>query len=124
MSESFLTSTEVSLEAIRERFLQDAFPKRLGALAANLGRIASFGKRGRNVELLKTLLEESEYFIEWMFPEIPLHLQGTLVELQIRLAVWRRRVEEGRTEFEALAEEFKDWSERIFEDYLAESGLK
>lgn len=114
----------MSLEAIRERFLQDTFPKRLGALAANLGRIASFAKRGRNVELLKTLVEESEYFIEWTFPEIPFHLQETLVELQIRLAVWRLRMEEGTIEMEGLASEFGKWSEKIFEEYLVESELK
>lgn len=124
MSKSFLTSTKVSLEAVRERFLQDAFPKRLGALAANLGRISSFAKRGQNVDLLRMLVEESEYFIEWTFPETPPHLQETLVELQIRLAVWRLRIEEETIEMEGLASEFGKWSEKIFEEYLVENELK
>jgi len=71
----------VNLEVIRKRYLQDNFSRRLGALAANLARIASF--------------------------------------LQIRLAVWRYRLDQGKNGFETLAQEFKQHSE----EWLQASGL-
>ena len=100
-------------EAIRERYLQDGFPKRLGALAANLGRISSFSQRGRNEALLRSLLEESEFFVEWTTLEAPLPLQENLVGLQVKLAIWLRQLEQGQPNFETMGHEAQSWSEKL-----------
>lgn len=102
-------------EVIRERYLQDGFPKRLGALAANLGRISSFSKRGKNEELLKGLIRESEFFVEWTTLEAPLSLQGDLVGLQIQLALWLRQLDQGQPRFETMSCEAWSWSEKLLE---------
>ena len=88
-------------------------------MAANLARIASFSKSGENLDVVKSLLEESEYFIEWTILDAPLDLQENLAELQVRLAVWRYRLDEGENGFETLAQEFKKHSE----EWLRVSGL-
>ena len=109
----------MNLEMIRERYLKDSFPKRLGALAANLARISSFSKEKPSPRVVKSLLEESEHFIEWTILEAPLELQEQLVELQVQLALWRYRLNQGRDCFEELAREFEKYSDQI----LAASGL-
>ncbi len=103
----------MDLTAIRQRYLQEHFPKRLAALAANLARISSFSKRGQNIDLIKNLIRESEYFIEWTASEAPFNLQVKLVDLQIRLARWLWRLEQGGNGFDQLAEEFETSSEEM-----------
>lgn len=105
----------MELATIRSRYLQDPFPKRLGALAANLARLHSVSRRVRDLEAMKTLLEESEYFIEWTIRETPPDFQEDLVALQLRLALWRYRVEQGKINLEALASESSEWSEKVLE---------
>ena len=53
------------LTAIRDRYLKDELPVRLGGLAANLARIGSFSKNTGNAEPVGDLVSESKWFIEW-----------------------------------------------------------
>ena len=103
----------MNFQVIRERYLQDDFPRRLGALAANLARVVSFSKRGENLDVVKSLLRESEYFIEWTILEASLDLQERLVKLQVELALWLGRLDRGENGFDQLARDFQDWSEEI-----------
>jgi hypothetical protein len=82
-------------EAVRERFLRDPLQIRLGGLAADLARIASFGENPANHHVVASLLEESKYFAEWMAPAAPLETQAVLAELQVTLALWERRWRQG-----------------------------
>lgn len=84
-----------NLELIRARYLQDNLPRRLGALAANLARIASFSKLNKSGNVIESLLRESTYFIEWTGKDANLELQDKLVQLQIRLAWWAYRLQKG-----------------------------
>ena len=77
-------------EVIRQRFLRDPLPIRLGNLASDLARIASFSEDPRNHEAVASVLEESKCFAEWAAPEAPLETQVMLAELQVQLAVWER----------------------------------
>ena len=77
-------------EPIRQRFLRDPLPIRLGGLAADLARIASFAENPANHQAVASLLEESKYFAEWIAPGAPLETQTVLAELQITLAMWGR----------------------------------
>jgi len=77
-------------EQIRQRFLRDPLPIRLGGLAADLARIASFADDPADARAVAGLLEEGKYFAEWMAPEAPLETQAVLAEVQIALAIWER----------------------------------
>ena len=56
-------------KAIRERYLYDSLPVRLGGLAANLSRIKSFASHDANRDAVESLIGESKYFIEWAAAE-------------------------------------------------------
>lgn len=105
-------------ERIRQRYLRDSLPHRLGGLAADLGRVASCAADGRDRQALGSLLEEAKWFVEWAAPEAPGDVQAELAELQITLALWHRRWLAGMTE-PAMSGEAKSWSDRL----LALSGL-
>ena len=72
--------------AIRERYLRDSLPIRLGGLAANLARIKSFSNHPDHRDVIESLLDESKFFIEWIAPETGIDLQVELVALQLQLA--------------------------------------
>ena len=76
--------------AIRERYLRDPLPVRLGGLAANLARIKSFSDHPDHREAVESLLDECGYFIEWTAADAEVNTAAELVELQIQLAIWRR----------------------------------
>lgn len=75
-------------DVIRNRYLNDDLPTRLGGLAANLSRIKSFASHDKNREAVKRLIDESKYFIEWTAAEADISTAAELVELQIQLARW------------------------------------
>jgi hypothetical protein len=108
--------------AIRERYLRDKLPIRLGGLAANLSRIKSFASHAANREAVESLLEESKFFIEWTAPEAAIDIAAELVELQIQLAWWQRRwanIWDDPALRQEVAEQSSTWSKRL----LALSGL-
>lgn len=106
------------LDAIRERYLRDGLEIRLGGLAANLARLASFSGRMKHHGSVEYLLEESKWFIEWNVPDASLEMQAELVELQIQLAVWHRAWQQGRMEGDLLHDmiaQARAWSDRVLE---------
>ena len=108
--------------SLRDRYLRDALPIRLGGLAANLARVQSFCDNPAHVDVVARLLEESAWFIEWAAPDAPVETQTVLLDCQRALAVWRLRWVEiwadpvRRAEVAGLA---GDWSQR----FLDLSGL-
>lgn len=77
-------------DQVRRRFLRDPLPIRLGGLAADLARIASFSENPANHQAVTSVLEEGKYFAEWIASDAPLETQAVLAELQVLLAVWER----------------------------------
>lgn len=75
----------------RERFLRDPLPVRLGGIADNLARTASFADRPFGQSIVASLLYESRFFLEWAAPAAPGDSAALLVELQIAVAGWRSR---------------------------------
>jgi hypothetical protein len=105
-----------NLEAIKKRYLQDDLPTRLGGIAANLARITSCSSRPVDWEAVQSMLEESEFFIEWTAPEAPLNVQALLVELQIQLALWHRiwpKVYADPQQREKLSQLARTWSQDV-----------
>ena len=97
---------------IRERYLQDPLPIRLGGLAADLARIASCAGNPRNRSAVSTLLEEGKYLAEWAAPDAPLETQAVLAEVQLQLAHWHRRWLAGQP-VPQMTEAAQRWSERL-----------
>ena len=103
---------------IRQRYLQDPLPIRLGGLAADLARIASFSENPRNHAAVSSLLEEGKWFAEWAAPEAPLEVQEKLAQVQIQLAIWHHGWLNGIPQPE-LSTQAQRWSEEL----LKLSGL-
>jgi len=106
------------LTAVRERYLRDNMPVRLGGLAANLSRIGSFATHDAGCEAVESLINESKFFIEWTAAEAESNTAAELVELQIQLARWQRNWPEIWTNLSQrskVAEQASVWSQRVLE---------
>jgi len=90
---SYYTSMK-NLEAIRTRYLQQDSARRIGGLAANLARVASFADNQNNFKAVETVIEESKFLIEWIAPDYPIETQTKLIELQIQLSLWHLKFSE------------------------------
>jgi len=107
-----------NLEKRRRRYLSDSIPVRLGGLAANLARVASFSKNDEHQMVVNTTLQESKWFIEWTAGELNTEDIAELVQLQIQMAKWEIQShkqwndQNWRTE---LANQSTDWSKRLLE---------
>ena len=104
--------------AIRERYLHDALPIRLGGLAANLSRIKSFAAHDSSRDAVESLIDESKYFIEWTAADAETQTAAELVALQIQLAQWQciwSRIWADPEQRRRLAEESSVWSKQVLE---------
>lgn len=109
-------------DSLRERYLRDGLPVRLGGLAADLSRIASFSDTPAHQEAVTNLIREAAYFTEWCAPEATLEVQVALAQVQLVLALWRRGLSRWFADDlwrATLAVQAQAWSDRI----LALSGL-
>ncbi|MBI4355976.1 MAG: hypothetical protein HY597_05990 [Candidatus Omnitrophica bacterium] len=97
---------------IRERYLRDPWPIRLGGLAADLARVASFADDPRDHTAVADLLEEGKYFAEWSAPDAPVEIQASLAEVQRDLAMWRLRWLAGRP-VPSMREAAQRWSDEL-----------
>jgi hypothetical protein len=110
------------LSTIRTRYMRDPLPVRMGGLAADLARIASFSKNPANLAPVADLIREAAHFVEWCAPESDLESQITLLELQRHLAHWRMRLPQRFLDQAWRAQviaEAGQWSQRV----LGMSGL-
>lgn len=104
--------------AIRERYLRDKLPTRLGGLAANLARIRSFSDHPDHRAAVESLLEESKFFIEWTAADAEVNMAAELVELQVQLARWQRNwasIWADAVQRMQVAEQAHRWSKRVLE---------
>jgi len=110
------------LDKIRSRYLSDPIAVKLGGLAANLARVASFSKNEGNREAVLATLQESKWFIEWTAGELKFQEAAELINLQMQLALWQLQSNKEwndnswRSE---LIDQSQQWSQRI----LQMSGL-
>ncbi len=110
------------LAPIRARYLRDPLPVRLGGLAADMARIASFSRNPANLPAVASSMREAAHFIEWCAPDCDLETQIVLLELQRGLAGWRAHLTARFPEAawrQQIASSAQGWSERV----LGMSGL-
>jgi hypothetical protein len=107
---------------IKERYLRDDLRVRLGGLAANLARVASFSDHAGHRESVEDLLTESKLFIEWTAGDASMGTQVELMQLQVQLARWHVRLDQDWPDEGArsdMAGAARQWSNRL----LGLSGL-
>lgn len=103
---------------IRERYMRDPLPVRLGGLAANLRRIKSFSEHDESRDTVASLIDESKMFIEWTAPQAEINTAAFMVEVQIQLALWQLRwdnIWKDASTRKQLAEKSDAWSKQILE---------
>ncbi len=76
--------------SLRERFLRDPLPRRLGGLAATLGRISSSARNAADPSIVANLLDEAKHLIEWTAAEMEPEKAAELVQMQTLIALWQR----------------------------------
>ena len=102
-------------ERIRQRFLRDPLPRRLGGLAATLGRISSSARNSSDPVIVLNLLDEARHFIEWTAAETEPETAAELVEMQTLLTLWQRAWQEASQspkQRTLLSVQAKAWSDK------------
>jgi len=103
---------------IRERYMRDELPIRLGGLAANLGRIKSFSANENSRETVASLIDESKMFIEWTAAQAEINTAAMMVDVQVQLALWQihwDHIWANPAERKQIAEQSGIWSKQILE---------
>jgi hypothetical protein len=96
-SQKPLTVNKDKREKLRERFLRDPLPRRLGGLAATLGRISSSARNSTDPTIVSNLLDEAKHLIEWTAAEAEPETAAELVHIQMMISLWQRAREVAST---------------------------
>jgi hypothetical protein len=105
----------INKEKSRERFLRDPLPRRLGGLAATLGRISSSSRKNTDPAIVANLLDEAKHLIEWTAADAEPETAAELVRIQIMIALWQRTWNEACQNPKQrllLSMQAKDWSDK------------
>lgn len=108
----------VNKEQKRQRFLRDPIPRRLGGLAATLGRISSSARNSTDPAVVQGLLEEAKYYIEWTAAETEPDTAAELVSMQTLITLWEKMWESAfdhKTQRTLLSVQAKQWSDRTLD---------
>jgi len=106
------------LERKRKRYLKDSLPKRLGGLAASLGRVSSSARYETSAEGVAEMMEESQYYIEWTAAETKPEVAAGLVDIQVALSMWRRiwiEAQRNHSQRTLLSFQAKKWSDQVLD---------
>lgn len=103
------------MEKLRERFLQDPLPRRLGGLAATFGRISSSARKSTDPSIVSNLLDEAKHLIEWTAAETEPETAAELVQMQTMITLWQRvwnEASQNPKQRLLLSVQAKDWSDK------------
>lgn len=105
----------IDRERLRTRFMRDPLPRRLGGLAATLGRISSSARNSSDPTIVSDLMNEARWLIEWTAAETEPEAAAELVRIQILLTVWQKAwdtASQNPHERLLLSLQAKDWSDK------------
>lgn len=77
-------------EKLRERFLRNSLPLRLGGLVATFGRISSSARNSNDPNHVANLLDEAKHFIEWTAADTEPETAAELVRMQTLITIWQK----------------------------------
>ncbi len=109
-------------EKLRQRFLRDPLPRRLGGLSATLARISSSAREREASTVVAGLLDEAKHMIEWTAADAEPEIAAELVQMQILISLWQHAWETANNDQgqrTLLSAQAKDWSDKV----LGVSGL-
>jgi hypothetical protein len=102
----------------REKYMRQPMPRRLGNLASNLNRIATYSDGSFSKESIFELVRESQYFAEWTAEGASLELTQSIVDMQRQLAKWKLHWDEvwqDENRKSQMQKQAKAWSDHIIE---------
>jgi hypothetical protein len=103
-------------EKMRQRFLRDPLPRRLGGLAATFGRISSSARRSSESAVVSDLLDEARHLIEWTAGDSEPEVAAELVRMQTLLTLWQKAwgtaCQDSRQRL-LLSLQAKNWSDQL-----------
>jgi len=103
------------MEKLRERFLRDPLPRRLGGLAATLGRISSSARKSTDPNIVSNLLDEAKHLIEWTAAEAEPETATELVQMQTMITLWQHAWNEASQNPQQrvlLSVQAKNWADK------------
>ena len=103
---------------MRERFLQESPRMRLGHLASDLVRITSFIQIKLELKAVKSIMQESQFFVDWTIREVEPWTQKLLSEIQRFVAQKELELEQGLQNEEwknSLCDQLRYWSQELLE---------
>lgn len=110
----------VDLDTLKTQYLQHDILTQLGQLVENLTQIKALAQVGKNEQSAQDLIRESQFFIEWVVPNLDLDtslkLAIELVELQRQLSRWKLHLSilwsspAGRLQ---IAIDAQEWGDRL-----------
>lgn len=95
--------------------MRDPLPRRLGGLAATLGRISSSARNSTDPTIVANLLDEAKHLIEWTAAETEAETASELVHMQTMIALWHRAWTEASQNSRQrilLSVQAKEWSDK------------
>ena len=109
----------VNKEKLRQRFLSDPLPVRLGGLSATLGRISSSARASESpAAVVADLLDEAKHLIEWTAADAEPETAAELVQIQRLIVLWQKgwgTATCDRTQQILLSTLAKTWSDKVLE---------
>lgn len=105
-------------EKLRERFLREPLPRRLGGLVATLGRISSSARRSTDPAIVANLLDESKHLIEWTAADTDPETAAELVRMQTMITLWQHAWDEASQSPRQrllLSVQAKDWADKAMD---------
>lgn len=102
-------------EKLRERFMRDPLPRRLGGLAATLGRISSSARKPTDPSVVANLLDEAKHLIEWTAADTEPETAAELVHIQMMISLWQSAWNEASQNPKQrllLSAQAKNWSDK------------
>ena len=105
----------IDKEKLRQRFLRDPLPRRLGGLAATLGRISSSARKSTDPAVVADLLDEARRLIEWTAGETEPEIAAELVRIQTLLTLWQKAwatASQNPQQRLLLSVQAKDWADK------------
>ena len=112
----------INKEKLHERFMRDSVERRLGNLAATLGRISSSARDSNTPNTVSDLLDEAKHLIEWTAADTESEIAAELVQIQRLITLWQKSWKSAfgeRSQRILLATQAKQWSDLA----LQSSGL-
>jgi hypothetical protein len=106
------------MDRLRERFLRDPLPRRLGGIAATLGRISSSARNSSDPNVTARLLDEAKHLIEWTAADAEPEAAAELVRMQTMITLWQGAWDEASQspkQRTILSVQAKEWSDKAID---------